>query len=478
MQIVKQSFVGRRGRGERGEGQPAYKQQERAFPSPATAEEAQVVITQVLGDWELRTRSALLSPSPFPGGIGAAPMPDALLVRERTVQRLAALGSVALEPLLRLLQAERGNLMAIRRGVIAALALGRMGDVRAMPALLAALRDQRETFAPVRAAVAGVLGQFKAEGAATIYGRTLHHQNGEDWQVDTDLLGTLRLETIVEALIGALRDASAETRAAAAGAFIDLCLEDVPSQVAAAPAPAASPADEDQPSARATLRAAVGPLIAALKDPEASVRANAAAALGWIADFRATAPLINSLKDTDARCRGAAAQALGMLRTPVALKPLARALADPSSVVRVQVAEAFGELADPLAADLLLDVLKDAQEPLQVRAAAGRALGRLHLPQSLPLLHALLDAPEAGLRAAAIEALGLLGFGRSYRWLVPFLWFDPDPAVRHAAARAVARLAGGRLRRARWRLRLAWRVSHQARLEALLLLEQQGRQDR
>jgi HEAT repeat protein len=471
MQSVKQSFIGWRGRSERGGHQPAQKQEERAFSSPATAEEAQVLITQLLGEWELRTRGALQSIPSVLGG-GAATMPDALLMRERAVQRLAALGPVALEPLIRLLQAERGNLMAIRRGVIAALALGRMGDVRAMPALLAALRDQREALAPVRAAVAGVLGQFKAESAATIYRRTLQNQNGADWQVDTDLLGTLRLETIVEALIGALRDASAETRAAAAGAFIDLCLEDAPPQAPAVPA------EEDHPAARATLRAAVGPLIAALKDQEASVRANAAAALGWIADFRATAPLLGSLKDADARCRGAAAQALGMLRTPAALKPLARALADPSSAVRVQVAEAFGELADPLAADLLLDVLKDAEEPLHVRAAAGRALGRLHLSQSLPFLQALLGAPEAALRAAAIEALGLSGFGRSYRWITPFLWRDPDPAVRHAAARAVARLAGGRLRRARWRLRLAWRVSRQARLEALLLLEQQGRMER
>ncbi|HEX6777756.1 MAG TPA: HEAT repeat domain-containing protein, partial [Ktedonobacterales bacterium] len=217
------------------------------------------------------------------------------------------------------------------------------------------------------------------------------------------------------------------------------------------------------------------PLVAALKDSEAEVRAQAATALGWIADPRAAAPLTRCLKDSEARCRLAAVEALGMLRTPAALKPLARALADPSRQVRLGAAAALGEMGDPIAIDLLLAVLYDAEEHLEVRAATARALGALHQPKALSPLQELLEAPEAVLRAAALDGLSTLGFGRVYRLVAPFLWRDPDRAVRHTAARALALLAADREWSARWRLRLALRISRQARQEALLLLEQASR---
>jgi HEAT repeat protein len=471
VRVWRERFISPRGRDARRSRQKGIEQPERAFSPPATAEEAQRVIVHLIGDWELRLRSALLG-TPADGHA-----PDAVLVRERAVQGLASLGPVALEPLFRLLRAEHGTLSDFRRAALAALALGRMGDVRALPALLEALRDGRAGYAPVRAAVAGILGQFKAESAATIYRRTLQNQSSDDWQVDAELLGTVRLETIVEALAAALGDSSGEVRAAAAGACIDLCLEDKPQASfphTARARSALAQADEPQ-SARVALRAAVEPLVAALGDTEAEVRAQAAMALGWIADPRAAQPLNGCLKDADARCRCAAAEALGMLRTPAALKPLARAMADPSREVRVRAARALGELGDPVAVDLLLAVLRDEEEHLDVRAAAARALGALHLPKALPALQDLLEAPEAVLRAAALDGLAALGFGRGYRLVVPFLWHDPDRAVRHAAARSLAWLAAGREWSARWRLRLALRVSRQARQEALLLMEQASR---
>ena len=446
-----------------------------------------MVVDQLIGEWELSLLNALTvgrevrAAGERGGPFGerparAAAATDVSLLRERAVQQLASLGPVALEPLARLLRAERGVLMDFRRGVLAALALGRMGDVRALPAFLAALRDERPGYALVRAAVAAILGQLKAESAATIYRRTLQHQGGDDWQADTELLSTVRLETIVEALVAALADSSGEVRAAAAGACIDLCLEDMPQTPFPYTARSRLPqADEEQPSARVALRAAVEPLVAALKDSETEVRAQAATALGWIADPRTAAPLARCLKDTEARCRLAAVEALGMLRTPAALKPLARALADPSRQVRLGAAGALGEMGDPIALDLLLAVLSDAEEHLEVRAATARALGALHQPKALSPLQELLEAPEAVLRAAALDGLAALGFGRVYRLVTPFLWRDPDRAVRHTAARALARLAADREWSARWRLRLALRISRQARQEAMLLLEQASR---
>jgi HEAT repeat protein len=382
------------------------------------------------------------------------------------VQQLAALGPAALEPLVRTLRPDILNDLTLGRAVMATLALGRMGDFRAAPALLAALGDRGEGRERARAAAATALGELKAEAAATLYEQTLTGQISADWQAKAKRLGALPMETVVEALVEALRDPAPEVRAAAADACIDLCLADPPPALLFG---------SGRQTWYSTLAGAVEPLIEALKDDSAAVRAHASTALGWIGDARVAASLSACLKDPDEHCRAAAALALGMLRSPLALKPLARALGDASAAVRQQVAESLGELGDPITADLLLDALADEQEVVEVRAAAARALGNLHLPHALPIFQGLLGAPDPALRIAAIEALGRLGFGRAYRLLAPILWRDPDRAVRHAAARVVAQLAEARQGRARWRLRLALRVARQARKEALVILEESAR---
>jgi HEAT repeat protein len=455
----------------------------------ATAEEAERAITRLLAEWEWRARRLRLE------GSGAllswksnAINPMGVAARERVIQQLAALGPEAMEPLISALRLEAPGNLATGRAAMAALALGRMGDFSAAPPLLAALRDQRPDGPLVRGAAALALGELKAEAAAAMYERALSRQSSDDWQREIALLSALRVETVVLALVEALRDPAPEVRAAATDACIDLCLAEPPEALLFAgklkpPAPTdEAPAFGPEAGAVAVSDAtpsplvlAVEPLSEALKDANAAVRASAANALGWIGDTRAVAALARCLKDPDEACRVASAQALGMLRSPLALKPLARALGDASLAVRRQVAESLGRLGDPITADLLSDALTDEEEALEVRAAAARALGVLHLPQALPVLQELLDAPEPALRLATVEALGSLGFGRVYRILAPLLWRDPDRAVRHAAARAVARLSGGRQQRARWRLRLALRVAPQTRQEALAILEEHAR---
>jgi HEAT repeat protein len=465
----------------------------RAVGRAATAEEAERALTRLLAEWELRMRRLQTAGAGEQGGDPAAPASrERLAAEERVVQQLAALGPAALEPLMRSVRPTKTSHLAVGRAAVAALALGRMGDFRAAPPLLAALRDQRESFAPLRAAAALALGALKAEAAATLYEQALARQSADDWRTETERLSALRLETVVDALVGALGDTAPEVRAAAADAFVDLCLAEPPQTlllagkagaasagVARRPALSLLPAAHDleaRPMASPALFLAVDPLSEALKDSYAAVRASAATALGWIGDIRAVSPLARCLKDTDEDCRVAAALALGLLGSPAALKPLARALGDASARVRKQVAESLGWLGDPITADLLMDTLDDAEEALEVRAAAARALGHLHLPQGLPVLLDLLHAPAPALRLAAVEALGYLRFGRAYRSLAPLVWCDPDRAVRHAAARVLAQLAEARQSRARWRLRLALRVTRQARQEALAILAEHGRQ--
>jgi HEAT repeat protein len=429
--------------------------------SAATTEEAEIVITRLLAEWELRQRH-----------VPAGDSLEALAARDRVIQQLATLGPAAMEPLMYHLRSITVTPLALGRAAIAARALGRMGDFRAIPPLLAVMYDRRVGAEQVRAAAVAALGELKAEAAASLYERALVRQSEDNWQAETERLSTLHLETLVEALKSALHDPAPEVREAAASACIDLCLAAPPPALLAEEQVPSSARDAVVPKeASQTLAQAVEPLSKALQDEDAGVRVAAATALGWLGDERAAGALARCLKDPDQACRIAAAMALGMLRSPAALKPLARALGDVSPEVRRQAAESLALLGDPITVDLLADALNDEEESLEVRAAAARALGQSHLPQALPVLLALLDEPQPTLRLAAVEALGRMKFGRTYRQVAPLVWNDPDRAVRHAAARALAQLAEARQGRARWRLRLALRVERDARQDALTILE-------
>jgi HEAT repeat protein len=438
----------------------------------ASADEARQALIHIFDTWELR-RSHPLFKNLLGSGQSASGFSQDTLALERALYEISTLGPHAIEPLIEVTRAAGDEARAIRRARLAALALGRMGALSAVPALLEALRDQRADSAPLRAAAAVALGQIQAEAAAHLYAPREPPAPGEAL-ADAEAVHAFALALVVEALIAALRDSSPQVRAASAAAFIELVLDDLPETgyepgMEARTAPSMPPHSQTN---RAAVLTACGPLAQALQDPDATVRLKAATALGWLGDPRAAHALADALSDPDERCRSAAALALGMLGTPAALKPLAMALADPSITVRQSAADALGQLANPVATDLLLDVLHNDREPLEVRAAVARALGKMRLPQVVAPLRALLEAREPALRAAAIEAFGSLGFGRVYRLLVPFLWRDPDRAVRHSAARVLARLAGGRRRRTRWRLRLALRVERQVRREALMIIEQ------
>jgi len=92
-------------------------------------------------------------------------------------------------------------------------------------------------------------------------------------------------------------------------------------------------------------------------------------------------------------------------------------------------------------ADFLLAVLRDGEESAGRRAAAARRLLTMGPEEEAAALAALADA-DPGARRAVLEAMGDLG--PRPRWtaaVIPMLYWDPDEAVREAAARALARFA-------------------------------------
>jgi hypothetical protein len=96
---------------------------------------------------------------------------------------------------------------------------------------------------------------------------------------------------------------------------------------------------------------AIGPLVVALKGPEASVRQSAAAALGSIGP-PALDPLIAALKEPQSDVRQGAAFALGELKDVRALAPLKAALNDPDPAVREAAAKAIQQTPERIVSQL------------------------------------------------------------------------------------------------------------------------------
>lgn len=156
-------------------------------------------------------------------------------------------------------------------------------------------------------------------------------------------------------------------------------------------------------------RAAVGPLLRALEDPDPQVSSSAAYHLGDLRDVSALEPLVRYLRarhDAEYAHAGAAVS-LGLLGDPRAVPALVEALADDRAAVRGWAAQALGRLEQPAAVEALLRALEDGHA--EVRAQASWALGRLGDRRAVGPLLARLAEPEPRVRALAAAALGALG---------------------------------------------------------------------
>ncbi len=184
------------------------------------------------------------------------------------------------------------------------------------------------------------------------------------------------------------------------------------------------------------LREAVPRLLDWIDDPDADVRASAARALGRIGEERAVSSLVRALGDVSADVRKAAVEALAAVGTAEVVVPLLGRLDDVDSSVRVDAAEALGRLRDARAVVPLVGRARD--DAPEVRVAVYGALGDLGDARGLPaLLQGLRDGAESA-QLAAVAAAGRLGAEAAVEPLVA-LWNEPDPR----RARAVVAALGG-----------------------------------
>lgn len=203
-------------------------------------------------------------------------------------------------------------------------------------------------------------------------------------------------------------------------------------------------------------RGAFEPLLAGLEHPHATVRETCASALSGVDDARAGPWLPRALADPEPRVRRAALA--GLARPTPEVEALLR---DPDPVARARAAMVCGESGLPVLREMLrsqdpeelcaalavaptslasLVVRHTADPDAEVRAAAFEraARGDLGLPVPAEELLSALEAPESGVRRAA---LGLVAATRPDAVAaVARALADPSASVRNAAVAALAGL--------------------------------------
>ena len=167
---------------------------------------------------------------------------------------------------------------------------------------------------------------------------------------------------------------------------------------------AAAQPSAEQPLSDAELAAAIG----ALGGSDAQARVRAADLLGRRGASRreeCVGPLRARLReDPQWEVRASAGRALGRLASRDAVPDLVRALRDPVVDVRVVAAAAIWRLPDPAAVPALLELLRDADP--SARQWGALALGVVRDRRATAPLVTLLRDPERSVRLDAIRALG------------------------------------------------------------------------
>ncbi len=234
----------------------------------------------------------------------------------------------------------------------------------------------------------------------------------DDWAIREEAavaLGALRDPRAVAPLVSLLRDKDRAVREAAIGALAAI----------------------GEPS--------ISVLGLCLSDPMALVQEAASTVLASIADERVLEPLIASLRNRDWIVRMHAAKALGRIGHSAAVTPLISLLQDSVKAVREETAAALAAIGDAAIPSLLAE-LKSPE--WLVRLHAVEALGKTKSPAAVePLLSALFNDSDTAIKEDAIRALGQIGDGRAFEFLVQVM---KEPGLRPLAVEALGRLGDSR----------------------------------
>jgi HEAT repeat protein len=289
----------------------------------------------------------------------------------------------------------------------AAIALGRIGDARAVPALLAQLAaDDRELFVPIVGALARLGDRRAFEPLLALLG-------DHDVSVRHAAIGALNsighpgMAARIHALLGDADPVVRESAVKIAGYFgYAECADDV---------------------------------IACCGDASETVRASALAHVAYLDDPRVLPLLRTALERDTPRPRAAAAQALAHVDDPAAVDALRDGAADVDPWVRYFSVKSLGRRGDRSALPLL-ERVATGDEPEPVCIVAVEAIGHIGGDDAARALASLADATAPELALAAVRALGRVNVVAALAPLKRALG-STEPARRVAAADALSCIA-------------------------------------
>ena len=237
----------------------------------------------------------------------------------------------------------------------AAEALGNLGDEKAVGPLIIALK--RDEFSGVRWKAAEALSKIGNPAVEPLIATLQYPDDDVRWKAAI-ALGGIGNPDAIEPLILLLSDEDRFVKSRAAHAL---------SMIG---------------------KPAVGRLISELKHGDPDKRWGAALALGKIKDATAVEPLILALADDQAMVRAEAAAALASIGTP-ALGPLLRFLKGSQGETRIEVMTALGELKNADAIEPLIQLLEKADD--KERQAIADAIDAILIPAVEPLVRRIRD---------------------------------------------------------------------------------------
>ena len=253
----------------------------------------------------------------------------------------------------------------------AAVALGRIGDRRATPALVEALHD--------RELAVGAAGALARIGDARAF----------------------------ESLMRMLGDADSAIRQAVIAALNSIGHVDMPGRIAVLLG------SEDSIVRESALRIAGyfgyaecrESVLALCDDTVEAVRRAAVEQLAFFDDPRVFERLDYALADEAAAVRGAAVAALARVEHPSRADALLRALTDSQAWVRYTALKSLGAIAAQHVVSTVISTLHDDPAP-HVRLAAIEVIGRLKPANGLQILEPLTRSNDEDVARAAVRALG------------------------------------------------------------------------
>ena len=287
-------------------------------------------------------------------------------LRDEIIEALVRHGSTTVELLIKQLDAED---LEVRRSAV--VALGRIGDSRATPALVNTLREES-----LAIDAANALARIGDPRAADELLKLLHNEDAATRQAAVSALNSLGLSQMSERIIPLLDDPDPNVRESAvkiAGYF--------------------------------GYPAAASALVELSRDPNERVRCATIEHLPFVEDERAFDVLVHAMKEETPKVRAAAARALGNMDTPEAAEQLIEGLLDEDGWVRYFSARALGRRRSQDSVDALEKVIK-TEKFNHVRIAALDSLGQIGGSRIAGIVEGLVRDDDPDVSRAAQAALG------------------------------------------------------------------------